>query len=161
MVIFTINCPEPGAPCHWSSTPSAPAFKILWHRPCQRLIIHGKRTIWFWEICVFYEVWLLKMCYFYFLFFREDISVTYKVDGEQRWWSCFGAAPGFLQMAMYSLAACLFSPLCFCCLTIRCEDKWRGYNIMHCETSQDRRNGEDALFQCWKSVFLSVIHAMF
>ncbi len=36
-----------------------------------------------------YSIWglPLKVCYFYFLFFREDISVTNKVDGEQRWWT--------------------------------------------------------------------------
>ncbi len=39
----------------------------------------------------------LKVCHFYFLFFREDISVTNKEDGEQRWWSRFGAAPGFYR----------------------------------------------------------------
>ncbi len=98
-----------------------------------RLIIHGKRTR---GLCILYEVCPLKVCYFYFLFYREDISVTYKVDGEQSWWPCFGAAPGLvLQMAMYSLAVCLFYQLCFCCLNILCEDKSRGYNIMHLKMS--------------------------
>ncbi len=87
-------------------------------------------------LCILYGVCLLKVRHFYFLFFREDISVTNKMEGEQRWWPCFGAAPGLvLQMAVYSLAACLFYPLCFCCLKIICEDKSRGYNIMHCKTS--------------------------
>ncbi len=36
-------------------------------------------------LCILYGVCLLKVCHFYFLFFREDISVTNKVDGEQRW----------------------------------------------------------------------------
>ncbi len=44
-----------------------------------------------------HEVCILKVCQFYFLFFREDISVTDKVDGEQRWWPRFGAAPGFCR----------------------------------------------------------------
>ncbi len=48
-------------------------------------------------LCILYGVCLLKVCYFYFLFFREDISVTNKVDGEQRWWPHFGAAPGFCR----------------------------------------------------------------
>ncbi len=101
----------------------------------QRLIIHGKRTTMVLRgLCILYEVCLLKVCYFYFLFFREDISVANKVDGEQRWWPRFGAAPGFCRW-LYSLAACLFSPLRFCCLKILCEDKSRGYNIMHCKTS--------------------------
>ncbi len=29
-------------------------------------------------LCIQYEVCLLKVCHFYFLFFREDISVTTK-----------------------------------------------------------------------------------
>ncbi len=49
------------------------------------------------DLCILYEVSLLKVCHFYFLFFREDISVTYKVDGEQRWWPRFGEAPGFCR----------------------------------------------------------------
>ncbi len=123
-----------------------------------RLAINGKRTTMVLrDLCILNEVCILKVCYFYFLFSREDISVTYKVDGEQRWWPGFGAAPGFRRW-LYYLAACLFSPLCFCCLKILCEDK----SIMHFKTSGfDRRNGEDALIQHWKSVFLSVIHAMF
>ncbi len=28
---------------------------------------------------------------------------------------------------------------------------------MYCKMSKDRRNGEDALFQHWKTVFLSVL----
>ncbi len=106
------------------------------------------------DLCIIYEVCLLKVCLFYFLFFREHISVTYKVDGEQS----FGAAPAFCRW-LYSLAACLFPLLYFCCLKTR-EDESIGHNIMHFKT-KDRRNGEDALFQRWKTVFLSVIHAMF
>ncbi len=48
-------------------------------------------------LCIVYEVCLLKVCYFYFLSFREDISVTNKVDGEQRWWTRFGAVSGFCR----------------------------------------------------------------
>ncbi len=115
--------------------------------------IHGKRTIMVLrELCILNGVCLLKVCHFYFLFFREDISVTNKVDGKQRWWPHFGAAPGFCRWL------CIFSPLCFCCLKILCEDKSREYNIMHCKMSRDRRNGEDALFQHWKTVFLNQIH---
>ncbi len=46
-----------------------------------------------------YSIWglPLKVCSFYFSFFREDIFFTNKVHGEQRWWPCFGAAPGFCR----------------------------------------------------------------
>ncbi len=55
-----------------------------------RLIIHAKRTIMILrDMSILYEVCILKVCYFYFLFFREDMSVTYKVDDEQRWWPRF------------------------------------------------------------------------
>ncbi len=43
-------------------------------------------------IYIVYEVCLLKVCHFYFLFFREDISVTNNVNDEQRWWPRFGVA---------------------------------------------------------------------
>ncbi len=66
------------------------------HASHQRLIIHGKRTTVLRGLCILYGVCLLKVCHFYFLFFREDISVTNKVDGEQRW-PRFGAAPGFCR----------------------------------------------------------------
>ncbi len=32
------------------------------------------------DMSILYKVCILKVCYFYFLFFREDMSVTYKVD---------------------------------------------------------------------------------
>ncbi len=63
-----------------------------------RLIINGKSTTMVLRgLCILYGVWLLKVCHFYFLFFREDISVTNKVDGEHSWWPRFGAAPGFCR----------------------------------------------------------------
>ncbi len=51
--------------------------------PTLRLIIHGKRTTnVLRDLCILYEVCLLKVCHFYFLFFREDISVTSKGVGH-------------------------------------------------------------------------------
>ncbi len=86
------------------------------------------------DLCILYEVCLLKVCYFYFLFFRKTfLSLT-------KWMVSKGGGHVLeqhlgWQMAVYSLAACLFSPLCFCFLKILCDDKSRGYNIMHCKTS--------------------------
>ncbi len=80
------------------------------------------------DLCILYEDCLLKGCYFYFLFFIEDISITYKVDGEQRWWPRFGAAPGFCRWLCILWLFVFFSPLCLCCLKILCEDKSRVYN---------------------------------
>ncbi len=52
-----------------------------------------------------------------------------------RWWPHFGAAHGFCRWLCTLWLLVYFSPLCFCCLKILCEDKSRGYNIMHCKTS--------------------------
>ncbi len=73
------------------------------------------------DLCILYGVCLL----FCFVFFREEISVTNKVEGEQKGGGyVLERHLGFAD-AMYSLAACLCSPLRFCCLNILCEDTSR------------------------------------
>ncbi len=72
---------------------------------------HERTTMVLRDLCILYEVCFLKVCYLY-LFFREDISVTYKVDGEQRWWPHFGAAPGFYRW-LCILLLLVFSPIMF------------------------------------------------
>ncbi len=62
-------------------------------------------------LCILYSVCLLKVCHFYFLFFREDIFVTNKVDAERRLVATFWSSTWVLQMAMYSLA--VFIPKIF------------------------------------------------
>lgn len=47
---------------------------------------------------------------------------------------------------------CLYVfPFTFCCLKLLCEDKSRGYNIMHHEKLYDSRNGDDG-----KKVFITI-----
>ncbi len=74
------------------------------------------------DSCILYEVCLLKVPFIFLLVFQVMVVATF--------WS----STWVLQMAMYYVAACLFSSLCFYCLKILCEDKSRGYNIMHCKT---------------------------
>ncbi len=80
-------------------------------------------------LCILFELCLLNVCYFYFLFSEKTfLSLT-------KWMVSKGGGHvleqhlGFTDG--YVFCGCL-SPLCFCCLRILCEDKSRGHNIMHC-----------------------------